>query len=65
MSLLTALYSGRSGLDAAQQGFSATSLNVAKYRQLFGLPKEEALSLRTTCSMRKEQNALKVQNLDV
>ena len=40
-------------------GGQTTSLNVAKYRQLFGLPKEEALSLRTTCSMRKEQNALK------
>jgi len=24
-----------------------------------GLPREEALSLRTTCSMRKENNALK------
>ena len=40
-------------------GGQSTSLNVSKYRQLFGLPKEEALSLRTTCSMRKENNALK------
>jgi len=40
-------------------GGQTTALNLAKYRQLFGLPKEEALSLRTTCSMRKEQNALK------
>lgn len=29
MSLLTALYNGRSGLDAAQQGISATSHNVS------------------------------------
>ena len=40
-------------------GGHSTSLNVSKYRQLFGLPKDEALSLRTTCSMRKENNALK------
>jgi hypothetical protein len=40
-------------------GGQSTSLNVSKYRQLFGLPKEEQLSLRTTCSMRKENNALK------
>jgi len=40
-------------------GGQSTSLNVSKYRQLFGLPKDEALSLRTTCSMRKENNALK------
>merc|ERR1712086_832719 len=40
-------------------GGHSTSLNVSKYRQLFGLPKEESLPLRTTCSMRKENNALK------
>jgi len=40
-------------------GGQSTALNVSKYRQLFGLDKNEALSLRTTCSMRKENNALK------
>ena len=34
-----------------------------RYRQLFGLPKEEGLMLRTTCSMRKEANALKDANV--
>ena len=40
-----------------------TTLNVAKYRQLFGLGKDEGLMLRTTCSMRKEANALKDANV--
>ena len=41
----------------------AQTLNVAKYRQLFNLPKDENLMLRTTCSMRKEANALKDANV--
>ena len=32
------------------------TLNANKYRQLFNLHKDEALMLRTTCSMRKEAN---------
>ena len=40
-----------------------TTLNVAKYRQLFALDKDEPLVLRTTCSMRKEANALKDANV--
>jgi len=39
------------------------TLNVAKYRQLFNLSKDENLMLRTTCSMRKEANALKDANV--
>ena len=35
------------------------TLNLAKLRTLFQLPKDAALALRTTCSMRKEANALK------
>ena len=41
----------------------AQTLNVAKYRQLFNLNKAENLMLRTTCSMRKESNALKDANV--
>ena len=41
----------------------AQTLNVAKFRQLFNLSKEENLMLRTTCSMRKEANALKDANV--
>jgi len=40
-----------------------TTLNVAKYRQLFALQKDEGLVVRTTCSMRKEANALKDANV--
>jgi len=39
------------------------TVNLAKYRQLFGLNKDEGLMLRTTCSMRKEANALKDANV--
>jgi len=41
----------------------ATTLNVNKYRQLFGLPKDAGLLKKTTCSMRKEANALKDANV--
>ena len=41
----------------------AQTLNVAKYRQLFNLAKDENLMLRTTCSARKESNALKDANV--
>jgi len=39
------------------------TVNLSKYRQLFGLNKDENLMLRTTCSMRKEANALKDANV--
>ena len=46
--------------EAKRQEVAGTgTMNAAKYRQLFGLNKDEALLLRTTCSMRKESNALK------
>jgi len=37
--------------------------NVLKYRQLFGIKTDDDLLLRTTCSMRKEMNAVKDQNV--
>ena len=37
--------------------------NVAKWRQTFQLSKDENLMLRTTCSMRREQNAFKDGNV--
>merc|ERR1719262_894899 len=50
--------------EAKRQEVAGTgTMNAAKYRQLFGLNKEEALLLRTTCSMRKESNALKEANV--
>jgi serine/threonine protein kinase/CRP-like cAMP-binding protein len=42
---------------------ATTAHNVVKYRLLFGLASDEQLMLRTTCSMRKEMNAVKDQNL--
>ena len=48
---------------APKKPVTDTSLNVSKYRQLFGLAKEENLMLRATCSMRKEANALKDANV--
>jgi len=49
--------------DKKKPTADAATLNVNKYRQLFGLPKEENLMVRTTCSMRKEANALKDANV--
>lgn len=40
-----------------------TLSSVAKYRALFGLNVEANLLLRVTCSMRKEMNAVKDQNV--
>jgi len=37
--------------------------NVIKYRVLFGIKGDEQLLLRTTCSMRKEMNAVKDPNV--
>lgn len=37
--------------------------NVVKYRMLFGIKGEEQLMMRTTCSMRKEVNAVKDPNV--
>jgi len=44
-------------------GGAALAQTAAKYRQLFGLADDEALLLRTTCSMRKETNAVKEANV--
>jgi len=44
-------------------GTIASAQTIAKYRQLFGLSGDESLRLRTTCSMRKETNAVKDANV--
>lgn len=44
-------------------GDSTPVSSVIKYRALFGIGADENLLLRTTCSMRKEMNAVKDQNL--
>lgn len=49
--------------DKKKPTADVATLNVAKYRQLFGLTRDENLMLRTTCSMRKEANALKDANV--
>eukprot|EP00966_Prymnesium_polylepis_P140119 3236724-Prymnesium_polylepis.1 len=47
----------------AVSSHGAPTTAARRYRQLFGLGKEEGLMLRTTCSMRKEANALKDANV--
>mmetsp|Transcript_18327 Transcript_18327/g.53484 ORF Transcript_18327/g.53484 Transcript_18327/m.53484 type:complete len:868 (+) Transcript_18327:207-2810(+) len=42
---------------------TAMAGTAARYRLLFGIKSEEDLLLRTTCSMRKEMNAVKDQNV--
>mmetsp|Transcript_13813 Transcript_13813/g.42046 ORF Transcript_13813/g.42046 Transcript_13813/m.42046 type:complete len:1038 (+) Transcript_13813:202-3315(+) len=53
----------KSDASKALGGTAATAQTIAKYRQLFGLDGDEQLRLRTTCSMRKETNAVKDSNV--